>query len=44
MGICIMTQMKQEFQYVKDQGPVVQSFVSLTSSLRPQLVKLVTTT
>ena len=23
----------------EDQGPVVQNFVSLTSSLRPQLVK-----
>ena len=34
---------KHPGQLTIDQGPVVQNFVSLTSSLRPQLIKMLTT-
>ena len=37
------TQSKQDKKKAKGQGPVVQSIVSLTSSLRGQLIKCFTT-
>ena len=41
--VCILIFFPPFFIFTRDQGPVVQSIVSLTSSLRVQLVKCFTT-